>query len=37
MKINYDSQNACGFSDVVFKDIMWQRYLVVKKINWRNK
>lgn len=31
MKINYDSENACGFSDVMFKDIMWQRYLVAKK------
>lgn len=31
MRINYDSETACGFSDVVLKDFMWQKYLITRK------
>lgn len=26
-----DSENACGFSDVMFRDFTWKKYLVTRK------
>lgn len=30
-RINDDSENACGFSDVMFRDFTWKKYLVTRK------